>query len=122
MPDDRKLDETIEQTFPASDAPANTVETGIRSGAPSPVDHESQHRFEVSVNGHTAYLVYDRTPTTMTVIHTEVPRELRGQHFGEMLVDAAVEDARQRRLRLVVECPFARVYLRRHPQILQADQ
>ena len=24
-----KLDETLEETFPASDAPANTVETGI---------------------------------------------------------------------------------------------
>jgi len=29
---DAKLDETIEETFPASDAPANTVETGIRTG------------------------------------------------------------------------------------------
>jgi hypothetical protein len=27
---DEKLDETLEETFPASDAPANTVETGIR--------------------------------------------------------------------------------------------
>jgi hypothetical protein len=26
---DDKLDETLEETFPASDAPANTVETGI---------------------------------------------------------------------------------------------
>jgi len=31
-PSDAKLDETIEESFPASDAPANTVETGIRSG------------------------------------------------------------------------------------------
>ena len=29
---DRKLDETLEETFPASDAPANTVETGTRVG------------------------------------------------------------------------------------------
>lgn len=29
-----KLDETLEETFPASDAPANTVETGIRIGNP----------------------------------------------------------------------------------------
>ena len=26
---EEKLDETLEETFPASDAPANTVETGI---------------------------------------------------------------------------------------------
>lgn len=34
---DRKIDEALEETFPASDAPANTVETGIRVGpVPSP--------------------------------------------------------------------------------------
>ena len=32
--DDSKLDEALEETFPASDAPANTVETGIRIGTP----------------------------------------------------------------------------------------
>jgi hypothetical protein len=32
-PDDRDLDETLDETFPASDPPANTVETGIRVGA-----------------------------------------------------------------------------------------
>jgi hypothetical protein len=29
---DLKLDEALEETFPASDPPANTVETGIRIG------------------------------------------------------------------------------------------
>ena len=29
---DSKLDEALEETFPASDPAANTVETGIRSG------------------------------------------------------------------------------------------
>jgi hypothetical protein len=31
---DDKLDETIDETFPASDSPANTVEVGIRVGTP----------------------------------------------------------------------------------------
>jgi hypothetical protein len=30
---ERDLDETLDETFPASDPPANTVETGIRVGA-----------------------------------------------------------------------------------------
>jgi hypothetical protein len=30
--DDRDLDEILDDTFPASDPPANTVETGIRVG------------------------------------------------------------------------------------------
>ena len=31
--EDRDLDEILDETFPASDPPANTVETGIRVGA-----------------------------------------------------------------------------------------
>jgi hypothetical protein len=30
---EENLDETIEETFPASDAPANTPQTGVRIGA-----------------------------------------------------------------------------------------
>ncbi|HZR26684.1 MAG TPA: hypothetical protein VFA59_24030 [Vicinamibacterales bacterium] len=30
---DEDLDEIIDETFPASDSPANTVETGVRVGA-----------------------------------------------------------------------------------------
>jgi len=32
--EDDALDETLEESFPASDAPANTGETGIRVGTP----------------------------------------------------------------------------------------
>jgi hypothetical protein len=38
---DRELDETLEETFPASDAPGNTVETGIRVGNHSAVCGEA---------------------------------------------------------------------------------
>ena len=31
--DERDLDEILDETFPASDPPANTVETGVRVGA-----------------------------------------------------------------------------------------
>jgi hypothetical protein len=40
--EDEALDETLEETFPASDAPANTGETGIRVGTPPP--SEDLHR------------------------------------------------------------------------------
>jgi hypothetical protein len=43
---DEDLDETLEETFPASDAPANTVETGIRVHVPdiSEVIDNREHR------------------------------------------------------------------------------
>jgi len=120
--DDSKVDEALEETFPASDAPANTVETGIRIGTPSVTDigavsdNVGQRRFELNVDGHVAYLEYERTPDTLTLIHTEVPVEIRGRHVGDRLVEAALAIGRSEGRRIIVVCPFARAYLRRHRQ------
>jgi len=119
--DDEKLDETLDETFPASDPPANTVEIGIRTGE-SPADEQpvvsddrARSRFELTVEGHTAFLAYEQTNDTFTIVHTEVPTQLRGRHFGERLVDFAMDFARREGLRTSIVCPFARSYLRRHP-------
>jgi uncharacterized protein len=119
--DDDKLDETIEETFPASDAPGNTVETGVIARLPATEllsqisDNPGRNRFELTVDGHTAFLAYERTKDALTLVHTEVPVELRGRHLGEALVERALEIGRREGLRIVVVCPFARAYLRRHP-------
>jgi len=118
--DDSKVDEALEQTFPASDASAYTVETGIRIAIPPATeigdvtDNTAQSRFELNVDGHVAYLEYERTPNTLTLLHTEVPPEIRGRHFADRLVEAALAIGRSEGRRLVVICPFARAYLRRH--------
>ncbi len=119
-PDDDKLDETIEETFPASDPPANTPETGVRVGEPSlpepdaVSDNAARSRFELTADGQTAYLAYDRTNDRLTLVHTEVPPELRGRHFGDKLVEAGVSAARANGLRLAIGCSFARAYMRKH--------
>jgi len=118
--DDSKVDEALEQTFPASDALAYTVETGIRIAIPSATeigdvtDNTAQSRFELNVDGHVAYLEYERTPNTLTLLHTEVPPEIRGRHIADRVVEAALAIGRSEGRRLVVICPFARAYLRRH--------
>jgi hypothetical protein len=118
--DDSKVDEALEQTFPASDASAYTVETGIRIAIPSATeigevtDNTAQSRFELNVDGHIGYLEYERTPDTLTLLHTEVPPEIRGRHIADRLVEAALAIGRSEGRRLVVICPFARAYLRRH--------
>src|SRR5262249_44952899 len=100
--------------------PANTVETGIRTGEPPEsepevADNQSLSRFELVVEGHTAFLTYERTADVLTLVHTEVPRALRGRHLGEALVESALQSGRQSGFRIWVVCPFARAYLRRHP-------
>jgi len=118
---DEQLDEALEETFPASDPPANTVETGIVThDLPSPlpgevVDNRERARFEISAEGGTAFLVYRREPGSLTLVHTEVPEDLRGRHLGTALVEHALEISRSEGRRTIVECPFARAYLRKHP-------
>ena len=52
---DDNLDEMLDETFPASDAPGNTVETGIHlDGLPTPAsvtDNRELRRFELMVEG-----------------------------------------------------------------------
>jgi len=117
---DSKLDEALEETFPASDPPANTVETGIRIGGvpetavPSVTDNGTRSRFEISVNGETAFLTYERTDGALTLIHTEVPPAFRGRHLGNTLVEAALQSAHSAGLRIIAVCPFVKAYMRRH--------
>jgi len=80
-------------------------------------DNADRHQLELVVEGHTAFLVYERRPTAFVIAHTEVPDALRGRRLGERLVRAALETARAEGRRIIVLCPFARAYLRRHPEV-----
>jgi hypothetical protein len=86
---------------------------------PQVVDNERKSRFETTVDGHVAELVYRRRGKRLVLVHTGVPDELEGRGIGSALVAAAVTDARARGLTLVVQCPFARTWLRRHPDVLE---
>jgi predicted GNAT family acetyltransferase len=116
-----KLDETLDETFPASDAPANTVETGIRiatNGEDVVVrDNSEANRFEAVKDGHVSVLEYRRRPGEIVLIHTEVPEALRGHGIGNVLARRALAAAREEGLRIVVICPFVRAFLRRHPEM-----
>lgn len=75
-------------------------------------DNVDTSRFELTSDGQTAFLLYKKTPETLELIHTEVPEALRGRHFGNALVEYALDKARAWQLHVVAVCPFARTYLR----------
>ena len=56
-----------------------------------------RHRFEATVDGHTSVLTYREAAGQVTLIHTEVPPELRGRGIADALARAALDDARRRR-------------------------
>jgi predicted GNAT family acetyltransferase len=81
------------------------------------VDHdENQHRFEARLDGLLAVASYQLDGDTLTLLHTEVPRALRGRGVGNDLARAAFEYSREHQLKVVPRCPFMAAWLRRHPE------
>ncbi|QKZ15319.1 GNAT family N-acetyltransferase [Spirosoma sp. KUDC1026] len=48
--------------------------------------------------------------------HTGVSEALQGQHIGKQLVEAAVVFARQKQLRILPLCPFAKAMFDKTPE------
>ena len=81
------------------------------------VNNQANHRFELQADGGMALLVYEVRDDRLVLIHTEVPKAYEGRGYGGQLVRAAMEYAQDQRLSVVPVCPFARTYLRRHPEL-----
>jgi predicted GNAT family acetyltransferase len=83
---------------------------------PSPVtDDVEHHRFRYVEDGMDAALVYRSEGDVLTLVHTEVPEQLGGRGIGGRLVRAAVERAKASGETVRPWCPFARRWLRDHP-------
>jgi predicted GNAT family acetyltransferase len=83
----------------------------------SVVDVPDEHRFIVTVDGHVGELTYKRSGERIVLVHTGVPDEIDGRGVGSALVRGAVDTAAAADLTVVPSCPFARRYLREHPDV-----
>ena len=81
------------------------------------VDDRDNKRFVVERDGSVAQLVYRDEGDRLIITHTEVPEELGGQGVGGRLVRAAAERAAAEGLTVHPWCPFARRWLRKHPDV-----
>jgi predicted GNAT family acetyltransferase len=63
-------------------------------------------------------LIYRAEPGRLILVHTEVPDALGGHGVGGRLVEAALDRARTTGETVVPWCPFARGWMRKHPDRL----
>lgn len=49
------------------------------------IDNKAASRFEITVDGHDAHLIYRRERARLVLVHTEVPKELSGRGVGGTL-------------------------------------
>lgn len=73
-------------------------------------EQETKGAFSIKNEGKAlANMTYSKAGDKMIIIdHTEVSDELRGQSVGKKLVTAAVNFAREKQLKILPLCPFAK--------------
>ncbi len=79
------------------------------------VDLPAEDRFSVRSEGSEAELVYRVSGDRLLLLHTEVPEALGGRGIAGQLVRAAVRRAESDHLTIVPWCPYARRWLKEHP-------
>ena len=82
-----------------------------------PVVHNAAaKRFEMNLDGKLAFSKYLLVGEKMIIEHTEVPEELEGRGIAGSIVRAALDYAREQRLKIMPLCPFTASFIHRHPQ------
>ena len=59
---------------------------------------------------------YRREPGALALVHTEIDPAHEGRGLGAVLVQGALDDLRERGLKLIPICPYVRAWLGRHPE------
>ena len=78
------------------------------------VNNSSQHRYQLTVDGHIAATYYEIGDGVITFVHTEVPPELGGKGIGSKLIQGALDQVRAGGLKVIAQCPFVKGYIDKH--------
>ena len=79
-------------------------------------DNTERRRFELVEQGLVAFADYRRDAGRLILPHVEAPPALRGTGAAGRLMSGVLEIARAEGLMVVPICPYAAVFIRRHPE------
>lgn len=79
-------------------------------------DNAARSRFELDVEGATAFANYRLTPQAVIITHTETPPALRGRGVASELVAGALQIIRSDGRKVTAGCSFVSDYLHKHPE------
>ena len=80
------------------------------------INNEARHRYEITIDGVTAYAMYRLEPGVITFYHTVVPDARGGRGIGSKLVVAALDASRAAGLKVRPECPVFAAYIRKRAE------
>ncbi|MCC2980089.1 MULTISPECIES: GNAT family N-acetyltransferase [unclassified Sphingomonas] len=79
-------------------------------------DNRAEQEFELDLDGFRAVAAYQREGDRIVFTHTVVPREIEGRGVGSKLIRAALDSARDQKLKVVPQCQFVAAFIRKHPE------
>ena len=81
-------------------------------------ENAAQKRYEASIESGVVagFAEYEDLDGVRVFTHTEVDDAYEGQGVGSALARGALDDVRERGLRLRAKCPFIKSYVDKHPE------
>jgi predicted GNAT family acetyltransferase len=79
-------------------------------------DNTELNRFELDVDGSTAFLEYKRSRDWLFLNHTEVPEIIGGKGVASAVIQKSFQYAKDNNYKIVPICPFVQSFLKRHPE------
>jgi predicted GNAT family acetyltransferase len=79
-------------------------------------DNAARHRYELTVDGQTAFANYRREDGKLVIPYVEAPPALRGTGVAGRLMQGVLAQARADGLKVVPLCGYASAYMRRHAE------
>jgi len=90
---------------------------GVDLAQVSIVDNLDATRYEVLLGGEVAgHVDYRRGPGNINFLSTEIRQGYEGRGLAGRLASTALDDARERGVRVTLSCPFMSGYVERHPE------
>jgi len=80
------------------------------------VDNPAEQRYEMHLDGGTAFIDYSLSGNVRTLTHAEVPVALRGGGIAARLTSGALELARSQGIKVVPRCPYIVNFMDQNPQ------
>lgn len=84
--------------------------------APAVAMNDKTHRFELTLDGETAFTEYVVHDGALVLPHTVVPPAFEGKGVGSLLARTALGYARDHGLKVKPLCPFIAGYIKKHPE------
>mgnify|MGYP001217054978 CR=1 FL=1 len=80
------------------------------------INNDKRLRFEAKIGDEFGYIDYRWYKGNIAFMHTFVPEAGRGKGISSALAKFALEYTKEKKLKIMVYCPFIAKYIKEHPE------